>query len=232
MVKAALKPARKTTVVDGIIGQIKGLIRQNRFGDGRRLPSERDLAVQLGVSRPSVREALRTLELMGVVDTKHGSGSQVADSGSNVLQAPFEFLLALDRPTIAHLHETRTLLEVHLAARAAERRSPADLAAMEAALREMRAQPGVTGPDHRFHRSVAQAAHNPVLERVMTSLGRSIYEMMEAGWPGVHDPKSGYKIHEPVYRAILRRNGRQAARAMANHMEVTAGELRRAKLIG
>ena len=232
MVKAALKPARKTTVVDGIIGQIKGLIRQNRFGDGRRLPSERDLAVQLGVSRPSVREALRTLELMGVVDTRRGSGTQVAETGSNVLRAPFEFLLALDRPTIAHLHETRTLLEIRLAGLAAGRRSDADLAAMEAALAEMRSQPGVTGPDHRFHQTIAQAAHNPILLRIMTSLSRSIYDMMEAGWPGVYDPRSGYKLHEPVCRAIRRRNERQAARAMAQHMEVTAEELRRAKLIG
>jgi GntR family transcriptional repressor for pyruvate dehydrogenase complex len=231
MVKSTLKPVRKATVVDGIIGQLKGLIRQNRFGDGRRLPSERDLAVQLGVSRPSVREAIRTLELMGVVDTRHGSGSQVADSGSNVLQAPFEFLLALDRPTIAHLHETRTLLEVQLAGRAAERRTEADLAAMEEALGDMRSRPGVTGPDHAFHQTIAHAAHNPILLRIMTSLSRSIFEMMDAGWPGVHDPKSGYKLHEPIFQAIRRRNERQATRAMAKHMEVTAEELRRAKVI-
>ena len=232
MVKSTLKPVRKTSVVDDILGQLKGLIRQNRFGDGRRLPSERDLATQLGVSRPSVREALRTLELMGVVDTRHGSGTQVADSGLNVLQAPFEFLLALDRPTIAHLHETRTLLEIHLAGRAAERRSDSDLAAMEAALRDMRAKPGVTEPDHRFHQAVAVAAHNSILLRIMTSLSRSIYEMMDAGWPGVHDPKSGYTLHEPIFQAIRRRNARQAARAMDQHMHVTTGELRRAKLIG
>jgi len=232
MVKAALTPVRKTTVVDGIIGQIKGLIRENRFAEARRLPSERDLAVQLGVSRPSVREALRMLELMGVVDTRHGSGSQVALSGSNVLQAPFEFLLALDRPTIAHLHETRTLLEVHMAGRAALRRTDSDLAVMESALRDMRSHPGVTDPDQRIHRSVAQAAHNPVLERVMTSLSRSIHDMMDAAWPGAHDLNSSYAVHEAVYRAVRRKSERQAARAMARHMEMMTGELRRAKLIG
>jgi len=228
MVKSTLKPVRKVTVVDDIIGQIKGLIRE---GGGRRLPSERALAVQLGVSRPSVREALRTLELMGVVDTRHGSGSQVAASGLNVLRAPFEFLLALDQPTIAHLHETRTLLEIHLAGRAAEMRTDADLAAMEAAVRDMREKPGVTEPDHRFHQAVAVAAHNPILLRIMTSLSRSIYDMMDKGWPGVHDPKSGYKIHEPILRAIRRRQGRQAGRAMTHHMDVTTVELRRARVI-
>lgn len=232
MVKATLRPVRKSTVVDDIIGQIKGLIRRNHLGPERRLPSERDLALQLGVSRPSVREALRTLERMGVVDTRHGSGSQIAGSGSNVLRAPFEFLLALDQPTIEDLHETRTLLEVHLAGQAARRRTGADLATLEAALGEMRARPGTTGPDHRFHLAVAQAAHNPVLERIMASLGRSIQEMMDRAWTGVGDLKSSYAVHEEVFQAVRRRNARGAARAMARHMEIMTAELRRAKLIG
>jgi len=229
--KALLQPVRKTTVVDGIIGQIQGLIRRQRPGGGRRLPSERELAVQLGVSRPSVREALRTLERMGVVDTRHGSGSQVAPSGSNVLSTPFEFLLALDRPTIAHLHEARTLLEVHFAGRAARHRTEAGLARMEEALRDMRSSPGVTGPDHRFHLAVAQAAHNPVLERIMTSLGRSILKMMDAAWPGAHDLKASYRVHEEVYRAVGRGSEPRAARAMSRHMDLMTAELRRAKLI-
>src|ERR1043166_7256251 len=213
MVKSTLKPVRKQTVVDDIIGQIKGLIRKNHLGSERRLPSERAGGVQVGGSRPSVREALRTLERMGVLDTRHGSGTQIAPSGSKVLEAPFEFMLALDQPSVAHLHETRTLIEIHLAGRAARHRTDADLAAMEAALRDMRERPGVTEPDHRFHHTIAQAAHNPVLLRIMTSLSRGIYEIMDAGWPGVHDPKSGYKLHEPIYLAIRRKDEGQAGRA-------------------
>jgi GntR family transcriptional repressor for pyruvate dehydrogenase complex len=235
MVKATLRPVRKTTVVDDIIGQIKGLIRGQRGEGDRRLPSERALATQLGVSRPSVREALRTLELMGVVDTKHGSGTALAGSGSNVLETPFEFLLALDQPSVAELHESRILLEVHLAGRAAERRTDRDLGAMEEALREMRVHltspREVTDPDVRFHQAVAAAAHNRVLERIMNSLRPSLTQLMNVAWPGQPDMKSSWAIHEKIYRAIRARKPRLARSAMERHMEMMADELRRVRRI-
>src|SRR5881394_908631 len=106
---------RKGSVVNGVLGRLKPILTA-----GSRLPSERELSRRLKVSRPSLREALRTLELMGVVDTRHGSGTQVADSGTNVLKAPLEFLFMLDQPSIADLNDTRALLEIHLAGRAAE----------------------------------------------------------------------------------------------------------------
>jgi GntR family transcriptional repressor for pyruvate dehydrogenase complex len=234
MVKATLRPVRKTTVVDDIIGQIKGMIRGQRRGGDRRLPSERALATQLGVSRPSVREALRTLELMGVVDTKHGSGTELAGSGSNVLETPFQFLLALDQPSVAEFHETRLLLEVHLAARAAERRTDGDLKEMEAALREMKAHlrspREVTDPDVRFHQAIAAAAHNRILERIMNSLRRNLTELMNVAWPGQPDMASSWAIHEKIFRAIRARNSRRAAAAMERHMEMMADELRRVRL--
>src|SRR5689334_18375261 len=153
---------RKASVVSGVLGRLKPILTP-----GSPLPSERELSRKLRVSRPSLREALRTLELMGVVDTRHGSGTQVADSGSDVLKTPLEFLLMLDKPSIEDLVETRSLLEIHLAGRAAERRTDADLAAMEAALRDMKAHLAkpteVTDPDVRFHAAVAAASHNRLL---------------------------------------------------------------------
>jgi len=107
---------RKASVVTGVLGRLKPILTA-----GTRLPSERELSRKLRVSRPSLREALRTLELMGVVDTRHGSGTQVAESGTDVLKTPLEFLFMLDRPSIEDLVETRSLLEVHLAGRAAFR---------------------------------------------------------------------------------------------------------------
>src|SRR6185436_12124053 len=185
---------RKASVVSGVLGRLKPILHA-----GTRLPSERELSRRLKVSRPSLREALRTLELMGVVDTRHGSGTQVADSGTNVLKAPLEFLFMLDRPSVADLAETRALLEIHLAGRAAERRTPADLAALQSALRDMKAhwsQPdALTDPDVRFHQLIAAASHNRLLERMMNCLRDAIAEMMEAAWPGVADMQASYDIH-------------------------------------
>ncbi len=230
-----LRPVRKVTVVDDIIAQIKGLMRGNHFPAGSKLPSERELARRLGVSRPSVREALRTLEQIGVLDTRQGSGTQVAPSGSRLLKTPLEFLLMLDQPSIAEVHETRALLEVHLAGRAAARRTGEDLEAMEQALREMRARLSnpreVTDPDVRFHRAIATASHNRLLERLVHCLQDNIRALIDVAWPGNRSMKFSHSSHEKILRAIRRQDAAAARRSMAEHMAVTEDELRRVGLI-
>ncbi|MBI3857632.1 MAG: FadR family transcriptional regulator [Planctomycetes bacterium] len=221
---------RKTSVVDGVLGRLKPILTA-----GSRLPSERELSRKLRVSRPSLREALRTLELMGVVDTRHGSGTQVADSGTDVLKTPLEFLFMLDRPSIEDLVETRVLFEVHLAARAADRRDDKDLAAMESALHDMKsklAKPiDVTDPDLRFHQAIAAASHNRLLERLMNCLRDGITEVMIAAWPGVPDMDTSYDMHVRVYNAIRRGDAAGARRAMTRMMEMFRKELKQVGLL-
>lgn len=221
---------RKRTVVEGVLGRLKPILHA-----GSRLPSERELSRSLRVSRPSLREALRTLELMGVVDTKHGSGTQVAGSGSDILRAPLEFLFLLDRPTIPDLHETRTLLEVHLAGRAAERRTDAQLEEMADALREMKARlqkpSEVTAHDVRFHQAVAAASGNRFLERLMNSLRDEIAGLIDVAWPGTPSMARSYRAHARILGAIRRGDPAAARRAMLRHMELAAEELRHVKAL-
>ena len=221
---------RKGSVVTGVLGRLKPILTA-----GTRLPSERELSKRLRVSRPSLREALRTLELMGVVDTRHGSGTHVADSGTDVLKKPLEFLLHLDRPSIAELHETRTLLEIHLAGRAAERRTDEDLKALDAALKEMKKRlpkpSDVTGPDLRFHQAIAAASHNRLLERLMNCLREAIEAMMNVAWPGQPDMNASYDLHVRVATAIRKRDIEGAREAMAKHMEGMTRELRQVGLL-
>ena len=228
----ALKPVRKTTVVDGILDRIQALLRDQ---PGKELPGERELARRLGVSRPSVREALRTLERLGVVDVRHGAGTRAAESGAEVLRTPLAFLLALDRPSIEDLHETRTLLEVHLAGRAAERRTEEDLAALASALEDMRARLGdpgaVTDPDVRFHRAIATASHNRLLERIMNGLQEGIRGLIDAAWPANRSMKTSWNSHRAIYEAIRRGNAAAARREMTRHMDTMTAELRGVGLI-
>lgn len=215
---------KKDSVVAGVLGRLKPILQA-----GTKLPSERELSRKLRVSRPSLREALRTLELMGVLDTRHGSGTQVADSGTNVLRAPLEFLFLLDRPSVADLVETRSLLEIHCAGRAAERRTESDLAALGSALDEMKvhlARPiEVTDPDVRFHQAIAAASHNRFLERLMNCLRDAITEAMIAAWPGTPDMEISYQMHVRVFGAIERRDPAGARRAMSRMMEMFRKEL-------
>lgn len=221
---------RKGTVVTGVLGRLKPILTA-----GTRLPSERELSKRLQVSRPSLREALRTLELMGVVDTRHGSGTHVADSGTDVLKKPLEFLFMLDQPSIADLHDTRGLLEIHLAGRAAERRTDADLEALDAALREMKrrlSRPSdVTDPDLRFHEAIAAASHNRLLERLMNCLRDAISDMMNVAWPGQPDMQLSYDLHVRVATAIRKKDVDGARRAMERHMDGMTKELRKVGLL-
>lgn len=221
---------RKGSVVSGVLGRLKPILTA-----GTRLPSERELSRKLRVSRPSLREALRTLELMGVVDTRHGSGTQVAESGTDVLRTPLEFLFMLDRPSIEDLVETRSLLEVHLAGRAAERRTDKDVAALESALKDMKsklARPiDVTDPDVRFHQAIAAASHNRLLERLMNCLREGITEVMIAAWPGVPDMDTSYDQHVKVFAAIKRGNADGARQAMSRMMDMFRKELKQVGLL-
>jgi len=221
---------RKGSVVTGVLGRLKPILTA-----GTRLPSERELSRKLRVSRPSLREALRTLELMGVVDTRHGSGTHVAESGTDVLKKPLEFLFLLDRPSVAELHETRTLLEIHLAGRAAERRTDTDLTAIDGALREMKKRlpkpTDVTDPDLRFHAAIAAASHNRILELLMNCLRGAITEIMDAAWPGQPDMNASYDLHVRVATAIRKRDVEGARDAMSKHMEGMTRELKQVGLL-
>lgn len=221
---AAFRPVPKVSVVDNIVGQIKSMMRDRRYGPGAKLPTERDLARQLGVSRPTVREALRTLEHMGVVDKHHGSGTKIAGSSEGILDLPFEFLLMLDRPSLLELNEARSGLEVYVAGVAAGRRTEEDLAVMEAALLEYKR---TVSPEAniRFHQSIAAASHNRILERIMNSLHEGIRTSIHTLQRVVDDRERSYRVHADVFHAIRRGDGAGARRAMARHMELNREHL-------
>jgi GntR family transcriptional regulator, transcriptional repressor for pyruvate dehydrogenase complex len=154
-----------------IAEQLRGLIAAGEYPLGSRLPPERDLAVQLGVSRPSVREALIALEVEGLVEVRMGSGVYVtalegaARSASNALGpliGPFDIIRA------------RALIEAELAALAAKARTPALLKKLRAAVKAMeddiaRNTMPIRG-DREFHLALAEASDNAALVRVVTEL--------------------------------------------------------------
>jgi GntR family transcriptional repressor for pyruvate dehydrogenase complex len=215
-------------VVDRIVDQIKGLLRDRRVGPGSKLPTERELAQQFRVSRPTVREALRTLALMGVIDKHHGSGTQIAASSRDVLTAPFEFMIMIDRPTLLELNEARSGLEVYVAGLAARRRTAEDLAALESAYRDLAGAATARASAEanvRFHQAVAAASHNRILERVMHSLHEGIRTSIRTLSRVVNDRERSLKVHEDVLAAIRKRDPEEARRAMDRHMALNREHL-------
>jgi GntR family transcriptional regulator, transcriptional repressor for pyruvate dehydrogenase complex len=218
-----LKQVRIPRVYSLVVEQIRALIESGQLKAGDKLPTERSLAEQLGVSRSSVREALSALEVLGVIHSRQGLGNFIAENVENDLpEEQFEDLI-VEGGTIEIL-EARQLFEPGLAALAARRRTESDLAIIRACVTEMerRLAEGVDSwePDWGFHVAVANACHNPVvasIEDLITQRvsGRLWQLMRERNYASVPDRPAQYlNRHRLIYEAIERGDPLAAEAAM------------------
>lgn len=205
-----------------IADQVSALIAAGEFREGARLPSERDLAVQLGVSRASVREALIALEIEGKVEVRVGAGIYVAAARpiavadpTNEGQGPFELLRA------------RWLIEGEIAAEAARNAGPEDLDVVRSAVAEMQRRQrqlrDAEAADRDFHLGIAKAAHNSALVSVVHNLwdqGRgAIWKRMEHHFQTPELRAAALRDHRAILEALEARDRRGARTAMRRHLE-------------
>ena len=150
-----------------VVAFVRRMIERGRLRPGDRLPAERDLATRIGVSRPTVRSGLHSLAALGVVLSKHGSGTYIPAGPPALSSEALSFLAALHGFTREEMYEARRILEVSAAALAAERASDEQLATMSAEVEGMFASLGdgdvFLVHDVNFHRSVAAASGNPIV---------------------------------------------------------------------
>lgn len=165
---------------DVVVQSIKAMITRGELVAGSRLPIEKDLAVSLGVSRGSLREGVRALAIMGVLETRQGDGTYVTSLDSELLLAPMAFMVDLQSPEHRNdLHAVRRVLESEAAARAALRITDEELAAAGAILDGARGQvfadpvsdhETVMSADIAFHRVIAKASDNGALAALIDAL--------------------------------------------------------------
>jgi DNA-binding FadR family transcriptional regulator len=214
--------ARRSYVAD-VIRTIQDMILDGRLAPGQRLPPERALSEALGVSRPTVREAFRSLQAMNILESRHGSGTFVSSLGVKELLSPLQFVLSLAEGGLEHLFEVRLMLEPGAAELAAGRASAADIVAMHDCLARTERE-GLT--DHRallrldveLHELILRAAGNPLLEHLMAAISTLGAESRSftARLPGVSEKT--ISDHREIVAAI-QEGGPQAARtAMTAHL--------------
>ncbi|WP_280153230.1 FadR/GntR family transcriptional regulator [Piscinibacter sp. XHJ-5] len=202
-----------------IADQLRTLIERGEFAVGSRLPPERDLAVQLGVSRPSVREALIALEVEGRVEVRMGSGIYVrhADPGNArriVAEAPLETIRA------------RSLIESELAALAARSMKKSQMAGLREAIAVMEGEAASgrtpTQGDRLFHVRIAEASDNSVLLRIVTELyderHNPLFEQLGSHFETARSWATAIAEHRAVVDAIAARSPQAAREAMAHHL--------------
>jgi GntR family transcriptional repressor for pyruvate dehydrogenase complex len=188
---------------------------------GDRLPSERELARQLGVSRTSVRQALASLRALGLVEVRHGDGAYLMRNADEVVQTlTIEMLhVEADHPMV---WEAREAIEVHAARLAATRRTSADLLGLNTAIEDMAeaiaAGDDGTAGDSAFHRAIVVAAHNPLLEQLFASLREAIDRTSAASLSIPDRPPESLRAHRAVLEAIGDRDAERAASEMTSHL--------------
>jgi GntR family transcriptional repressor for pyruvate dehydrogenase complex len=209
----------KDGVTNQLIARVKSLIAGGVLTPGSRLPPERELAPAFGVSRSSLRHALKALEIMGVLTQRVGDGTYLAADAGAILQQPFELLMLMDGITPQDLLETRLIVEPELAARAAERASVEDLRKMSETLTVSRraGDAGVIEADIAFHRAIFAAARNPICSRLFSLIHRSMTDSIGLTSQAV-DWEHTLGFHRPIYVAIEKRRPVDARLAMIAHL--------------
>jgi GntR family transcriptional repressor for pyruvate dehydrogenase complex len=220
------RPSLKVTAAELVVAQVRGLIERGEVRSGDRLPPERELAQQLGVSRPSVRSGLKSLAAMGVVQIRQGAGTFITGGPPVLGSEPLRFLAALHGFSRAQMFEARLVLEVAVAGLAAERAGPDTLMVISDETTGMFASLDQPGPflDHdiRFHQAVAAASGNPILASVVEMVAKMFYELRQERIHGAKDLKLAAEEHRAIYQAIRTGDPERARTAMEDHLRRSA----------
>jgi DNA-binding FadR family transcriptional regulator len=220
------KPIKTRRIYEEIVDQLKMMIIQGNLKPGDKLPSERELSEQLGVSRSSVREALSALEAMSILDIRSGEGTFVRETSQSATIEPLALVLAVENNPEVQLMEVRRVLEVEAAGVAARRATLYQVEKIGEALKAMREaaekQELAVEYDLKFHFTIAEATHNNILLRIMNTVADIMHQTFRPkrqqlyGSPGMAERI----IHEHtlIFQAIQERNPEKARERMLEHL--------------
>lgn len=218
----AVEPIKSTRIYEEIVRQIKLMIAEGRLKSGDRLPPERDLADKFVVSRTSVREALRALESLGLVEIRPGEGTFVREVSVEALIEPLALVILSQREAIAELFEARRLVEPAIAGLAASRATPDEIQEMERILDEQTKEiaSGRTGlaQDAAFHAAIGIAAHNRAITRIAHAIMDLLTQSREESLNTPGRPQQSHADHRRILEAIRTRNEGAAHQAMVDHL--------------
>ena len=224
---------KKTRLYEEIVKRILSMMQAGIFKPGDRLPAERILAEEYGVSRTAVREAMRSLELMGYVESRVGEGTYVTVPCMEQVVEPFSMMVSQDTRLSAELIEVRLILETEIAMLAARRITDEQLAVLRTSLVDMEADilSGGLGvqADEQFHSTLVQAANNSALNIVLDMCSGMLSSTREVTQRLKGVPEKTLKDHRLIYEAVEARDEKKARRLMRQHLMRALSNLDRVK---
>jgi GntR family transcriptional repressor for pyruvate dehydrogenase complex len=227
---------------DEVAEKIRTFILERNLEAGTRLPSERVLAEQFGASRPTVSQALRTLSLMGLVETRRGSGAYVLRQPDITMRASVDLMLELEAGSISSLVDFRFWLET-LGVRESVAGASADTTQVaRAALERLRTSVGETSAwiaaDTIFHSTIVSLAGNPYLTSIYESVHTAVIAYEYRPWVENDDvpdwlrpdqAEAQFALHEPIVAAIEAGDTEAAVQAVRHHHEAMLQHLHRSR---
>ena len=221
---------------DVVVQNIRQMIIDGRLRPGDRLPVEKDLAATLGVSRNPLREGVRALSMMGVLETRQGDGTYVTKLDPSMLLAPMGFVVDVQIGSRTHhLHAVRRILETEAAALAAQQIGSEELHAAAELLSHNEAQLSLDEPNHEtviendiaFHRIIAKAAGNPVLAALIEALGgRTMRDRLRRSISQPGADETAHREHLSILAALTNHEPDRARTSMAAHLFTVEDYLR------
>jgi GntR family transcriptional regulator, transcriptional repressor for pyruvate dehydrogenase complex len=220
---------RRSSVAADAIEQITRLVTSGELRATQKLPPERSLSESLGVSRPTIREAVRALETIGVLETRQGSGTYVTDLSPERLARPFRFLVEANTRALGDLAQIRFFLEVGAAEVAARAIDEDALEELERLLTEMRDAiddvERFIELDLAFHRVIHETGGNDVLVAMMESLSTLVNRSRMLAVQRRDFREAALHDHENIVRSLERRDPEGAAAMMSHHLRHTRSDL-------
>ena len=205
-----LKAVKKKRVYEDIVKQIRNLIQKRKLKQGDQLPTERELSETFKVSRASVREAIRYLESMKLVESRQGEGTYVIASSEEALVQPLASTLFLEKDNIMDIFSIRKIIEPQVAQLAAENATASEINELEEILQEQAKDLAdglnLTKTDSEFHNLLIQTAKNRVLERLLLAVLDLLAQTRENYLQVEGRAQRSLEGHHEIFSAIKARN--------------------------
>jgi GntR family transcriptional repressor for pyruvate dehydrogenase complex len=216
---------REPRLSDKVADLLLETIASQGLQPGDKLPSERELGEQFGVSRTVIREAVRALVAKGVIEVRSGSGLRVAAVDAAAVSESISLYMHGRGIDFERVHEVRTVLEVHIAGLAAERAGPDDVERLRAVHERMQREAGnvdaAARDDLEFHRVIARATHNDLFLLLMDSIGNSLISIRRENLGSGAAPVT-LSQHERILDRIAAHDPEGARAAMSAHLDGVA----------
>lgn len=218
-----LEPLSKTKLYEEIVRQLMDKIKSGQLKPGDKLPTERELTLQCNVSRAAIREALSALEMMGITESKAGSGTYIKAMTLDNLLDSFAGLITKNDRLIMDTLQVRFILETEIARLAARKATPQDIAALEKTLSNMEqeiahGQIGLVG-DNEFHTQLAVIADNLAMVSILGLCGELLSSTRQAALKALGDPSVAMRHHRAILDAIKNKDETKAALLMQEHLQ-------------